>query len=194
MAEEINTNVNSEPNNADPTSKQSDKPEKTLEQLYAEAKADAMRWKKSSDKNASEAADWKRQALATKSESEKAAIEKAERDAEKEERFNALLRKDTIRDYADSLCESGFDKALAARAAEALYDGNKDDLVLTIKQFGDALEKRVRADIMRSMPAPSIVNDEGMQMTQEQFDNMSYLEQVQFRRNHPQLYDKFVNG
>ena len=48
--------------------------------------------KKAQEKAASEAADYKKKYNATLSEKEKASIEKAEKEAEREERYQQLLR------------------------------------------------------------------------------------------------------
>ena len=56
---------------------------KTAEEMYAELLAENKRMKKAFDKASSEAADYKKQLMATKSDAEKLSMEKAERDAER---------------------------------------------------------------------------------------------------------------
>lgn len=172
--------------NVDPT------PAKTFEEQMAEMIAENKRLKRAFDKASSEAAEYKKQVMATKTEAEKVSIEKAERDAAMKERLDFLERKDKIREYADSFMESGYSRDLATKAAEALFDGRTEDVIAAQNQYKTEYEKMIKAQIMKSMPAPATGNDDSIQMTQEQFDALTYREQLDLFENHPTVYEKFV--
>lgn len=166
---------------------------KSFEEQLAELMADNKRMKRALDKATSEAAEYKKQVMATKTEAEKVSMEKAERDAAMKDRLEFLERKDKIREFADSFMDSGYSKDLAIRAAEALYDGKTDEVIATQNQYKSEFEKQLKAKFMKSMPAPATGNDESVQLTQEQFDNMSIAEQTDLYNKHPAVYQKFVN-
>ena len=86
----------------------------------------------------------------------------------------------------------GYTEDMATRAAEAQYNGDVDELMRIQKQYTDNIEKKIRADIMKSMPVPATGNDDDIQLTQEQFDKMSYLELKELYEKHPAIYKKFV--
>ena len=46
---------------------------------------------------------------------------------------------------------------------------------------------------MKTMPVPATGNDDSVQLTQEQFDNMTLAEQTKLYIEHPNVYKKFVN-
>lgn len=165
---------------------------KSFEEQMAEVIAENKRMKRALDKASSEAADYKKQLMATKSETEKASIEKAEREAAVKERLEFLERKDKIREYADSFMDSGYSKDLAMKAAEALYDGKTDDVIAAQNQYKSEFEKKIKAEIMKTMPVPSTSNDDSIQMTQEQFDKLQYAERRELFEKHPSVYEKFV--
>ena len=54
------------------------------------------------------------------------------------------------------------------------------------------MAKQIRADIMKSMPVPATGNDDGVHITQEQFDKMSYMEQLDLFEKHPSVYEKLT--
>ena len=78
MAENINENGNENIVNPDAPVQADASVEERLAQLMAENK----RLKRASDKAASEAADYKKQLMASKTDSERVAMEKAEKDAQ----------------------------------------------------------------------------------------------------------------
>jgi hypothetical protein len=86
----------------------------------------------------------------------------------------------------------GYSEELATKAAEAQYTGDTDELFRIQKAHMDNMEKKIRADIMKTMPAPATGNDDEVHLTQEQFDAMSYREQLELYEKHPSVYEKFT--
>ena len=165
---------------------------KTAEEMYAELLAENKRMKKAFDKASSEAADYKKQLMATKSDAEKLSIEKAERDAALKEELEMLRRESKVNKYAKSFMACGYTEEMATKAAEAQYSGDTDELFRIQKLHTDNMAKQIRADIMMSMPAPATGNDDEVHLTQEQFDKMSYLELKDLYEKHPEIYKRFA--
>ena len=173
---------------ADATPKQT----KTAEEMYAELLAENKRVKKAFDKASSEAADYKKQLMATKTESEKLSMEKAERDAALKEELEALRRESKVNKYAKSFMSVGYSEEMATKAAEAQFDGDTDELFRIQKLYANETEKRIRAEIMKTMPTPATGNDDSIQLTQKQFDEMTYREQLDLFEKHPSVYERFT--
>ena len=86
----------------------------------------------------------------------------------------------------------GYSEEMATKAAEAQYSGDTDELFRLQKLHSDNMAKQIRADIMKTMPVPATGNDDDVHITQEQFDNMSYLELKELYEKHPAIYKKFA--
>lgn len=190
MDENIKTKV--EEPAIDPKPEEQGGATKTAEEMYAELLAENKRMKKAFDKASSEAADYKKQLMATKSDAEKLSIEKAERDAALKEELEMLRRESKVNKYAKSFMACGYTEEMATKAAEAQYSGDTDELFRIQKLHTDNMAKQIRADIMKSMPAPATGNDDEVHLTQEQFDKMSYLELKDLYEKHPEIYKRFA--
>ena len=165
---------------------------KTAEEMYAELLAENKRMKKAVDKATADASDWKKKFLATQSESEKLSMEKAERDAALKEELEMLRKESKVNKFAKSFMACGYTEEMATKAAEAQYSGDTDELFRLQKLHSENMAKQIRADIMKSMPVPATGNDDDVHITQEQFDNMSYREQLELFEKHPTVYEKLT--
>ena len=189
--DEINTNV-TETTGVEPKADEPKAETKTAEEMYAELLAENKRMKKAFDKASGEAAEYKRQLMATKSDAEKLSMEKAERDAALKEELEALRKESKVNKFAKSFMACGYSEEMATKAAEAQYSGDTDELFRLQKLHSDNMAKQIRADIMKSMPVPATGNDDDVHITQEQFDNMSYREQLELFEKHPTVYEKLT--
>ena len=189
--DEINTNV-TETTGVEPKADEPKADTKTAEELYAELLAENKRMKKAVDKATADASDWKKKFLATQSESEKLSMEKAERDAALKEELEMLRKESKVNKFAKSFMACGYTEEMATKAAEAQYSGDTDELFRLQKLHSDNMAKQIRADIMKSMPVPATGNDDDVHITQEQFDNMSYREQLELFEKHPTVYEKLT--
>lgn len=172
--------------------KQGNTPEEMQAEL-AKYMTEVKRMKTALDKASSDAAKWKKEALAHKSDAEQLSIEKAERDAEIQAELAALRKESAVNKFAKSFIAMGYTEDQAMKAAEAQYGGDTDELFRIQAAHQEEYAKKIQAEIMRSMPAPSTGNDDNVQITKEQFNDMSYSEQVKFKREHPTAYDRLVN-
>lgn len=189
--DEIKTNV-AEDATTTATDTEPVKQTRTAEEQIAELLAETKRLKKAVDKSSADASSWKKKYMETQSESEKLSMEKAERDAALKEELEALRRESKVNKYAKSFMSIGYSEEMATKAAEAQFDGDTDELFRIQKIYASETEKRIRADIMKSMPVPSTSNDDSIQLTQEQFDEMTYREQLDLFEKHPSVYEKFT--
>ena len=189
--DEIKTNVD-ETMGVEPKADEPKADTKTAEEMYAELLAENKRMKKAVDKATADASDWKKKFLATQSESEKLSMEKAERDAALKEELEALRKESKVNKFAKSFMACGYSEEMATKAAEAQYSGDTDELFRLQKLHSENMAKQIRADIMKSMPVPAIGNDDDVHITQEQFDNMSYREQLELFEKHPTVYEKLT--
>ena len=189
--DEIKTNV-TETTGVEPKADEPKADTKTAEEMYAELLAENKRMKKAVDKATADASDWKKKFLATQSESEKLSMEKAERDAALKEELEMLRKESRVNKFAKSFMACGYSEEMATKAAEAQYSGDTDELFRLQKLHSENMAKQIRADIMKSMPVPATGNDDDVHITQEQFDNMSYREQLELFEKHPTVYEKLT--
>lgn len=107
------------------------------------------------DKTASELAEAKKAAKAKMTEEEAA---KAQADADRkalEDKYTELLRKSTIAEHtARFIAMPGYDEKLARETAEALFDGNMDQVFENQQKANAAYEKKLRAEMVKQDPKP----------------------------------------
>ena len=147
--------------------------------------------KKTSDKNASEAADWKKKYRETLSAQEQVSEEKAEAEAAKEERFNQLLRENQISKYVRQYMKQGYTEELAQKAAEAMYDGDTDALFKAQSEATNAIITAKQNEWLKSRP--DVNAGTGAQViTKEQFEAMNMMQRTELRRKSPEVYERLV--
>lgn len=107
------------------------------------------------DKTASELAEAKKAIKAKMTDDEAA---KAQADADRkalEDKYTELLRKSTIAEHtARFIAMPGYDEKLARETAEALFDGNMDQVLENQQKANAAYEKKLRADLVKQDPKP----------------------------------------
>lgn len=106
------------------------------------------------DKATSEAADYRKKWKAASSDQEQKAIEDAEKQAAIEEELKALRRASKVSDYEKQHLALKYDEKDAKEIAEALYDGDMDTVFRLQKKHEEALQKSIKADLMKQMPTP----------------------------------------
>lgn len=129
--------------------------------------AETEKLRKALSKANSEAADYKKK-LNEKMTAEE--LEKAERErAQKElqEKYDALLREQSIAGFAAKYREQGYDEKLALDTATALYEGNHDKVFENSKKFHTELEKTIRANLTKGTPKPNNGDEGGVVRTKE---------------------------
>lgn len=112
------------------------------------------------DKANSEAADFKKKWKAASSAQEQKEIEEAEKQAQIEEELKTLRRSVKVSDYEKQHLGLKYDEKDAKEIAEALYDGDMDTVFRIQKKHEDALQKSIKADLMKQMPIPPAGNQQ----------------------------------
>ena len=161
--------------------------------LPTDNSAEIDRLKTALTKSNSEAADLKKQLREKMSADEIKAKEDAESREKLQSDYDALLRKMTLSENKAKLLSLGYDEALAASTAEAMVDGNLDKVFENQKKHLDAVEKKVRADVLKNTPAPEGGNGSET-MTKEKFLKMSTAEQYKYSVDHPEEYKQLYGG
>ena len=165
---------------------------KSIEDRLSELMAENAKLKREKDKASSDAAKYKKEAMANKTESEQKAIEKAEADARIQEELAELRRESALNKLEKSFVTLGYSEDMAKQAAEAQYEGNTDLLFQIQRKYFTEKEKSIKAQLMKEMPSPSIGNDDTISVTKEQFDAMGYKERVELLNKHPKVYEQLT--
>lgn len=153
---------------------------------------DTLKLKESLNKASSQAAEYKRQLKEKMSEAEKLEAERIEKDAEKDALLKSLLKEKDVSKYQAEFLKNGYDSELALKSAEALADGDFTTVFANLKTYTEGLNKSIRAEVLRSTPAPQGGNDSTPSVTKEQFNKMSYNEMVKFKQTSPELYAEYT--
>ena len=150
------------------------------------------RLKNALSKSNSEAADYKRQLKDKMSKEEIKEKEDADKWAEMEEKYNALLKKDAISTNKAKLLALGYEEKLADDTAEAMFNGEYDKVFANQKKHLETVEKKIRSDILKDTPKPDGGKGEKT-ITKEDFAKMTYSERVKVFDENPEIY-KQLNG
>ena len=155
--------------------------------------AEVERLKTALSKSNSEAAESKRQLREKMSADEI----KAKEDAEEMERLRTenanLIREKTISIYKASYLGIGYDDKLAEETARAIVDGKFDKVFENQKKHLDAVEKKVRQDVLKDTPRPE-GGSSSETMTKEKFREMSANERYEYSQAHPDEYKQIYGG
>lgn len=119
------------------------------------------------DKYATEAAEYRKKWKAASSEQEQKAIEEAERQAQVEEELKTLRKASKVSEYEKQHLALKYEEKDAKEIAEALYDGDMDTVFKLQKKHEDALQKSIKADLMKQMPVPPAGNQQNIDYSKQ---------------------------
>ena len=165
--------------------------EETAEQKLERLTSDYGKLKKAFDKTASEAADYKKKYMATLSEKEQAEQERADAQASLQQKYDELLRQNTLTTYERNFIELGYDSKQAKEAAIAQADGDIETLFKIQKSAQDSLVKSKQAEWLKGRPQPSAGGGDDS-ITKEKFDSMSLAEKTKLFRENRAEYDRLI--
>lgn len=131
-----------------------------LAEENAALKVQIAKMKKAMDKATSDTARYKKQLREKQTAEEIALQEKAEKEAEREEAYQKLLKENTVTKYEKNFLALGYSEELATRAANAQYDGDTEELFKIQQDFQSALLKQKEAEWAKSRPNPQAGNGE----------------------------------
>lgn len=185
--EEVETDV-------EETQKKEEKPDnKSIEEKINELMIENARLKKAIDKTSSECADYKKKYRATLSEKEIYDAEKAEKEAQREAEFQALIRENKVNKLEKSYLAMKYTADEAHDMAIAEVDNDVDAKIRIMSQVDTRKKKEYEAEWLKSRPEISYgVGTEKTSVTKEQFNNMGYLERKEFKDKYPNTYKEYT--
>jgi hypothetical protein len=108
-----------------------------------------------------EAAEYKKQLKAKRTDDENAAQEQADKLAEMQKQIEALtadkenlVKEKTLASYREKFVAQGYDAELAGKAASALADGDMDKVFKFQSEFMTAHDTAYKASLLKDMPTP----------------------------------------
>ena len=162
-------------------------------EIPADLSAENERLKNANSKLSSENAEWKRKHREALSEEERKAQETADRMKQLEEQNAALLRESGVAKHKAKFLGMGYEEALASDAAVAMVDGDMEKLFSYQQKHQEALEKKIRADVLKGTPKPVPDKADGA-MTLENLRKMSAQERYEFSQKNPDEYKALYGG
>ena len=134
-------------------SKAEEKPTtKSAEEQLQALMIENAKLKRSFDKAASEASDYKKKYNATLTEQEKASMEKAEEQARRDERLAELEREVSVHRFTEQFLDLGYDKDSATAAATAQVDNDVETLFKLQKKIIDEKVLAKEQEMYKSIP------------------------------------------
>lgn len=148
--------------------------------------------KRKADKFASENARLTKELRERMSVQEKADAEKAEKEAEREEQFNQLIRENNINKVEKNYLSMGFTADEAARMAVAEVDNDLETKMKIMSEADSRKKKEYEAEFIRTRPNVNVGTGDGKSYTKEQFDNMSIIERTKLKRENEAEYNRLL--
>ena len=161
--------------------------------LPTDNSAEIDRLKNALSKSNSDAANYRKQLRDKMSAEEIKAKEDAETIEELKKERDALLREKTIAGHKANYLALGYDEKLANETAEAMVNGELDKVFANQKKHIEAVEKKIRADVLKDTPKPEGGNGSDT-MTKEKFSKMDIAEQYKYSIDHPEEYKTLYGG
>lgn len=155
--------------------------------------AEIERLKNALSKSNSEAADFKKQLREKMSADEIKAKEDAEKQEKLQSDYDALLKKVALSENKAKLIGLGYDDKLATETAEAMIEGNLDKVFANQKKHLEAVEKKIREDVLHNTPKPEGGSSQNT-MTKEKLREMTPADRYKFSVEHPDEYKQIYGG
>lgn len=150
------------------------------------------RYKKLISKANSEAAEYKKQLQAHKTEEERRADEAAELAKRKDEELETLRKQVSVANYTSQFMSIGFEQKLAEEAADSLYSGDYSKVFDSYKKHLSDYEAKIKANLLDSSPKPTGGMSTAPAITKDQFDKMSYKDRVKLHETQPEVYEQLI--
>lgn len=156
-------------------------------ELPTDSSAEVEKLKNALSKSNSEAAEFKRQLKEKMTADEIKAKEEAEEREKIMKDYEDLKKKVAVSDNKAKLLALGYEDALATETAEAMANGEIDKVFANQKKHLDAVEKKVRSEILKDTPKPGGGNGDKT-ITKEDFAKMTYSERAKVYEENPEIY------
>lgn len=137
--------------------------------------------------------DFKAKYTAKLTEAEK----EAEQAREREAHYKEMERQNSIYKYTEKLGASISDKAILCEVATLMADGKYEEAFDKQNAYFEternAIEERVKQELMAQNPQSNPQNGSGGEITKEQFAQMGVAERTKLYNENPQLYSQLNN-
>ena len=143
------------------TEPQPKEPELSAEERLQQIMVENAKLKKATDKATSEAAEFKKKWKSALTEQEKADMEKAEKEAERQGQYESLLRENSINKFEKNFLKLGYSPELAVKASEAQFDNDTESLFEIQSQHQANIVKQKQNEWLKTRPTPQGGNGEG---------------------------------
>lgn len=155
---------------------------------------DLARTRRALDKASAEASDFKKKYKESLSEVEAANMEKAEREAAREEEFKQLKRENEINRLEKTYLAMGWTQDEAARMATAEADNDFDSKVKVMAEVDDRKKKELEKTFLASYGNVNVGASGSATYTVEQFDKMSIAERSKLYSENREEYNRLVEA
>jgi flagellar biosynthesis GTPase FlhF len=171
-----------------PEAKAPEQPEANMQDIMNEM----AKLKRMYDKASSEAAEFKKRYRESLSEAEKASMEKAEKEAAREEEFNKLVRENNINRLEKQYLKLGYTADEAERMAIAEADNDQELKIKIMSEVDGRKQKEFEEKFYASRPNVNVGGGTGVSISKEQFDAMDPVELTKLKRENPAEYDRLM--
>lgn len=173
---------------------QVEEPEKKDNEELQKLMNELARTRRERDKASSEAAEFKKKYRNSLSEVEAANMEKAEREAAREEEFKQLKREVEINRLEKTYLAMGWTADEASRMATAEADGDFDGKLKVMAEAQERQKKEMEKTILASYGNVNVGASGSTTYTAEQFANMSISERSKLYRENHEEYQRLVDA
>jgi hypothetical protein len=140
------------------------------------------------DKTASELAAKKKELNEKLSEDEKTRNEEQEKLTDLQTKYEALLKESEVSKFKAKLIGLGYEEKLAEETAQAMADGDTAKVFDNQKKHLDSVEKKIKADVLKSTPSPKEGGKADEGMTLDKLRKLSPTEREAWARSNPEDY------
>ena len=154
----------------------------------ADLKVELNKNKKARDKALSEVGEYKKQLRAKMTADEQAEIERQEAEEQRKEYVQSLEKFKQVAEATARYALQGMNQELAKQAADAEISGDMDALADIQKKHTQQVLKNAQAEWLKSRPPINAGGNDGVKITQEQFDKMGMVERTRLLNESPDVY------
>jgi hypothetical protein len=146
--------------------------------------------KAAADKNASEAASYKKQLREKQTDEEAKEAERAAKDAAIMAELESLRHEKLVGTYTTAYMAMGYDEKLAKSTADAMAKGDTETVFKNQKLHLENREKALKAELLKQTPPPAPGTPDTA-MKKEEFAKLSLAEKQKFATENPEQYKAF---
>lgn len=183
--EENTTETNTDENNSTDVNAELE----TVKAQLLKAQQDNAKLKNSLNKASSEASEYKKRWKSTQTEAEQRAIEKEEDDKRVRDELEKLKRANELNKHIQNCLSLGYQKDDAQAYAEAILDGNTDEMYRIQKKVAEEQALAIKSNNQKAMSSPPSGNGKN-EVTKEQFAKMNWRQRQELYNKDKDTYNK----